>query len=64
MKYDDGKESQECLGGWWVQEAIFPRVEAGRAIIMSKIWSPEGIHVATEYQDGIIRRANESKAML
>ncbi|ETS79771.1 hypothetical protein PFICI_09624 [Pestalotiopsis fici W106-1] len=41
---------------WWIQEAIFPRVEAGRGIIMSKIWSPGGIHVATEYQDGIIQR--------
>ncbi|KAI0898711.1 Thioesterase/thiol ester dehydrase-isomerase [Annulohypoxylon nitens] len=41
---------------WWVQEAFFPRIEAGRAIIMSKIWSPKGIHVATEYQDGVIRR--------
>ncbi|KAI1461841.1 Thioesterase/thiol ester dehydrase-isomerase [Annulohypoxylon moriforme] len=41
---------------WWVQEACFPRIEAGRAIIMSKIWSPKGIHVATEYQDGVIRR--------
>ncbi|KAK6086236.1 acyl-thioesterase II [Seiridium cupressi] len=42
---------------WWIQEAIFPRVEAGRGIIMSKIWSPGGVHVATEYQDGIIQRA-------
>ncbi|ORY62462.1 thioesterase-like superfamily-domain-containing protein [Pseudomassariella vexata] len=42
---------------WWIQEASFPRVEAGRAIIMSKIWSPTGVHVATEYQDGILRRA-------
>ncbi|OTA86716.1 hypothetical protein M434DRAFT_81915 [Hypoxylon sp. CO27-5] len=41
---------------WWIQEACFPRVEAGRAIIMSKIWSPKGVHVATEYQDGIIQR--------
>ncbi|KAI1143258.1 Thioesterase/thiol ester dehydrase-isomerase [Hypoxylon sp. FL0543] len=41
---------------WWIQEACFPRVEAGRAIIMSKIWSPSGVHVATEYQDGIIQR--------
>lgn len=42
---------------WWVQEACFPRVEAGRGIIMSKIWSPDGVHVATEYQDGIVRPA-------
>lgn len=47
---------------WWVQEACFPRVEAGRAIVMSKIWSPEGVHVATEYQDGIIRPAPQPGA--
>ncbi|KAI0176469.1 Thioesterase/thiol ester dehydrase-isomerase [Hypoxylon sp. FL1284] len=41
---------------WWIQEACFPRVEAGRGIIMSKLWSPKGVHVATEYQDGIIQR--------
>ncbi|KAL7629145.1 hypothetical protein AAE478_000664 [Parahypoxylon ruwenzoriense] len=41
---------------WWAQEACFPRVEAGRGIIMCKIWSPRGVHVATEYQDGIIQR--------
>ncbi|KAI0130038.1 acyl-thioesterase [Xylariales sp. AK1849] len=49
MKYGDDE--------WWIQEASFPRVEAGRGIIMSKIWSPAGIHVATEYQDGIIQRS-------
>lgn len=43
---------------WWVQEASFPRVEAGRCVIMSKIWSPQGKHVATEYQDGIIKKAS------
>ncbi|RYP29437.1 hypothetical protein DL767_006706 [Monosporascus sp. MG133] len=42
---------------WWIMEACFPRLEAGRAIIMGKIWSPEGVHVATEYQDGILRPA-------
>ncbi|KAI0465989.1 Thioesterase/thiol ester dehydrase-isomerase [Xylaria cf. heliscus] len=41
---------------WWVQEACFPRVQAGRGIIHSKIWSPRGVHVASMYQDGIIRR--------
>lgn len=49
MKYGENE--------WWIQEACFPRVEAGRGILMSKIWSPAGVHVATEYQDGIIRRA-------
>ncbi|KAK8079105.1 Acyl-coenzyme A thioesterase 8 [Apiospora phragmitis] len=40
---------------WWIQEATFPRVEANRCVVMSKIWSPRGKHVATEYQDGIIQ---------
>ncbi|GAB1321034.1 palmitoyl-CoA hydrolase [Madurella fahalii] len=40
---------------WWVQEAWFPRTGAGRGIVESKIWSPRGLHVATEYQDGLIQ---------
>ena len=40
---------------WWIQEMFFPRAAAGRGIIESKIWSPQGVHVATEYQDGLIR---------
>ncbi|CAK7272930.1 hypothetical protein SEPCBS119000_005383 [Sporothrix epigloea] len=39
--------------GWWIQEVCFPRAAAGRAIILNKIWSPTGVHVATEYQDGL-----------
>ncbi|KAH6612239.1 thioesterase-like superfamily-domain-containing protein [Chaetomium sp. MPI-SDFR-AT-0129] len=42
-------------GGWWVQEMFFPRVAAGRGIVESKIWSPSGVHVATEYQDGLVQ---------
>ena len=41
--------------GWWVQELWFPRTGRGRGIVESKIWSPRGVHVATEYQDGMIR---------
>ncbi len=40
-------------GGWWLLEMSFPRAGAGRAVVTSKIWSPEGVHVATEYQDGV-----------
>ncbi|KAI8631941.1 Thioesterase/thiol ester dehydrase-isomerase [Xylariaceae sp. FL1651] len=53
MTYGDGDGDDD---EWWVQEACFPRVRAGRGIIHSKIWSPRGVHVATEYQDGIVRR--------
>jgi len=41
-------------GGWWVQEVCWPRVSAGRGLMESRIWSPEGVHVASGYQDGII----------
>ncbi|KAL1867824.1 hypothetical protein VTK73DRAFT_3998 [Phialemonium thermophilum] len=54
MNYDDP--------GWWIQEASFPRAAAGRAVIMSKVWSPSGVHIATEYQDGLCRAYDDSKA--
>lgn len=47
--------------GWWVQECCFPRAGAGRGVIMSKIWSPGGVHVMTEYQDGLCRAYEEKK---
>ncbi|KAK7427235.1 hypothetical protein QQZ08_006171 [Neonectria magnoliae] len=39
---------------WWVQEVYWPRYNAGRGSMMSLAWSPEGKHVATGYQDGIL----------
>ena len=56
MQHDRYSEDDEDQGSqWWVQEACFPRVQAGRGIIHTKIWSPGGVHVATMYQDGILR---------
>ncbi|KAK4108950.1 Thioesterase/thiol ester dehydrase-isomerase [Canariomyces notabilis] len=49
--HDDGSDSD----GWWIQEAWFPRSGAGRGIVESKIWSPAGVHVASEYQDGLVQ---------
>ena len=40
--------------GWWVQEVYWPRVSAGRGMMETRAWSPEGKHVASGYQDGII----------
>ncbi|GJN82368.1 hypothetical protein PLIIFM63780_005908 [Purpureocillium lilacinum] len=40
---------------WWLQEVSWPRVNAGRCMMESKLWSPEGKHVASGYQDGIIQ---------
>ncbi|OAA53132.1 acyl-CoA thioesterase [Cordyceps fumosorosea ARSEF 2679] len=47
--------------GWWVQEASWPRVAAGRCTMVSRIWSPEGRHVASGYQDGMVVPEDSSR---
>ncbi|KAB5515040.1 acyl-thioesterase [Coniochaeta sp. 2T2.1] len=44
---------------WWVQECIFPRTGHGRGMIVCKVWSPRGVHVATEFQDGLCEAHEE-----
>ncbi|KAH7262464.1 thioesterase-like superfamily-domain-containing protein [Fusarium tricinctum] len=39
---------------WWIQEVSWPRFSAGRGAMESLIWSPQGKHIATGYQDGIV----------
>jgi acyl-CoA thioesterase len=46
--------------GWWIQEINWPRVSANRCMMESKIWSPEGMHVASAYQDGMLVPGKES----
>ena len=43
---------------FWIQEVLFPRACAGRGMMESRIWSPEGKHVASGYQDGICLPGN------
>ncbi|ODA77032.1 hypothetical protein RJ55_07549 [Drechmeria coniospora] len=53
--------------GWWLQEVSWPRVSAGRCMMESRLWSPEGKHVASGYQDGIIgpeRKKGEAPSKL
>lgn len=47
--------------GWWLQEVCWPRVNAGRCTMEVKIWSPEGKHVASGYQDGMLSPGNETR---
>jgi hypothetical protein len=42
---------------WWVQEAWTPRSGQGRGVHESRIWSPMGVHVASTWQEGLVRRA-------
>ena len=47
--------------GWWVQEIWWPRVSAGRGFQEIKLWNPEGKHVASAVQDGVVLPAKEPK---
>ncbi|KAM7191748.1 Thioesterase-like superfamily domain containing protein [Rhypophila sp. PSN 637] len=58
MEYGTG-EGKGLGNEWWVMEYSFPRTARGRGIVVNKIWSPKGVHVATEYQDGVVR-SNEA----
>ncbi|KAL8343126.1 hypothetical protein RB598_004464 [Gaeumannomyces tritici] len=54
----DGEREPGGDGGsdqWWIYEVTYPRVANGRVILEGKVWSPGGVHVATVYQDGIVR---------
>lgn len=47
--------------GWWIQEVYWPRISAGRGMLETRTWSPEGKHVASGYQDGMILPARDAK---
>lgn len=49
------RQSESGAGEWWILEDSFPRGKAGRGYVEGKIWSPEGVHVATAVQDGLAR---------
>jgi acyl-CoA thioesterase len=46
---------------WWVQEAWTPTSGQGRGMHESQIWSPSGRHVASTWQEGLIRRAEREE---
>jgi len=47
--------SERGGGKWYVQEVSTDRMGDGRGIHRSRIWSEEGVHVASSMQDGLIR---------
>jgi acyl-CoA thioesterase len=47
---------------WFVQEAWFTRATSGRALHTSRMWDYEsGVHLATTFQDGLVRFDGNSK---
>ena len=57
----NGKEAVLEGDGWWLQEVKFPRFSAGRGMMESTHWSPDGKHVASGYQDGLVLPVAEKK---
>ncbi|KAK5133318.1 hypothetical protein LTR08_007843 [Meristemomyces frigidus] len=49
-------------GRWFCKEDYSDRVAAGRGLFHSKVWAPDGMHVATIIQDGMIRVTKKSTA--
>jgi hypothetical protein len=53
--HGDGKKK------WYCQEAWTSRSGNGRGLHDSRIWSPNGVLVATTLQEGVLRRAGDVK---
>jgi acyl-CoA thioesterase II len=48
-------------GAWWCQEARTPRSGGGRGMHESRIWDEKGVHVASTWQDGLVRSGRNQK---
>jgi acyl-CoA thioesterase len=48
-------------GEWWCQESWTARSEGGRGMVESRIIKQNGVHVASSWQDGLIRKAKSSE---
>lgn len=46
---------------WLCQEAWTPRSEGGRGLHESRIWDERGMHVASTWQDGLVRKADREE---
>jgi acyl-CoA thioesterase len=54
---EDGQQQEEK---WFVQEVWTDRVVDGRIVHKSKIYSEDGVHVASTMQDGLLRLAPDA----
>jgi acyl-CoA thioesterase len=54
------KELPLKTGEWWIQEAWTPRSGQGRGMHESRIWDSTGKHIASSWQEGMVRRAEST----
>lgn len=53
LLFDDNEKGRE---GWFCQEAWTPRSGGGRGLHETKIWDSRGTHIASSWQDGLVRK--------
>lgn len=46
-------------GDWWCQDYWTPRSGGGRGMVESRMWNKRGLHVASSWQDGLVRKAEK-----
>lgn len=57
-----GSPLDDQSGKWFCKEDWSDRLAAGRGLFHSKVWAPDGTHVASILQDGMIRVTKKSTA--
>lgn len=61
MLFPPRNESNSPQGQWYCKEDWTTRIAAGRGMFHSRVWSPDGTHIATLMQDGMIRLGGKPK---
>lgn len=51
MAEQDGRDARK----WYCQESRVSRASGGRGMLESRIWSESGVHIATTWQDGLVK---------
>lgn len=61
LKFRSAEAFDGPQGNWYVKEDWTTRVSVGRAMYHSHVWSPDGTHIATLMQDGMLRVGDKPK---
>jgi len=68
LMFGPSNETESLLddtnGRWFCMEDWSDRVAAGRAVFRSRVWAPDGTHVMSIMQDGLIRVTKKPSATL
>jgi acyl-CoA thioesterase len=60
--HDHDWRNNTAGSGWFCKEDSSNRCADGRVLYHSKLWSPDGVHIATVIQDGLVRLTKRPEA--